>query len=129
MLNIPDHHIKDVLQATGLFGVISKVELYKKVILAYDPDQDERLKEVVERVTTYFRHDLLAVHECDGSITMIWKNKVPEPFLPGNTIATTCSDGSLDHWHIVHSVTSQSIEQKQRLKKLEKLALSDFSQN
>lgn len=129
MLNIPDHHIKAVLEATGLFGVISKVELYKKVILAYDADQDERLKEVVERVTIYFRHDLLAVHECDGSLTMIWKNKVPEPFLPGNTIATTCSGGSLDHWRIVHSVTSQSIEQKQRLKELEKLAPSDFYLN
>jgi hypothetical protein len=129
MTNILDDHIKDVLAATGLFGIISKVELYKKVILAYDPDQDERLKEVVERVTTYFRHDLLAVHECDGALTMIWKTKVPEPFLPGNSIATTCSDGSLDHWVIVHSVTSKSIEQKHRLKKLEVLGLSDLSEN
>lgn len=122
-------HLKEVLKATGLFGIISKIELYKKVILAYDPDLDQRLKEVVDRVDIYFRHDLMAVHECDGSLTMIWKNNVPEPFLTGNSIATTYSDGSLDHWCIVHSVTSQSIETKQRLKKLEQLDLGNLPLN
>lgn len=119
-----EQHIKAMLDATGLLGIIAKLEVYKKVILAYDPDLDERLKEVVEIVDPYFRHNLQVVHECDGALTMIWKDEVPECFLKGESIAVTCSDGQLDFWHIGHSITSQKIALDYRNRRLEQLQLS-----
>ena len=89
--------------------IIAKIEVYKKVILAYDPDLDERLKEVVDIVSEYFRPDLQVVHECDGVLTMIWKTEVPECFLPGESICVPCADGQLDCWLINHSISSQII--------------------
>ncbi len=121
--------IKDLLEATRLFGTIYKIELYKKVILAYDCDLDERLKEAVDYVTTHSRAELLAIHECDGSLCMIWKNKVPGLFLQGKSLPITYSDGAVDEWHISESVTSQSIEQFQRLKRLEQFDLGNLHVN
>lgn len=119
-----EQHIKTLLDATGLFGIIAKIEVYKKVILAYDPDLDERLKEVVDIVSGYFRSDLQVVHECDGVLTMIWKTEVPECFLPGETICVPCADGQLDPWLINYSTTSLDIVQLHNQERLKEYGLA-----
>lgn len=113
-----EQHIKALLDTTGLFGSIAKIEVYKKVILAYDPDLDERLREVVDIVSEWFRPDLQVIHECDGILTMIWKNDVPECFLPGETICVPRTDGQLDPWLIHHSTTSLKIAQEYKQQRL-----------
>ena len=108
---ILDHNprINAMLQKIGLMD-IEGFEVYENVILAYDSDVDIRLREVVDRVTTYFRHNLILVHEQDGTLSMIWKNHIAEPFFVGQSIATTYPDGSLDHWHIGFSRLASDIE-------------------
>ena len=85
--------------------------------------EDERLKSIVDRVSIYFRDNLRVVHECDGALTMLWHKKVPELFLPGNTIAATYDNDPFphqfaDHWCIVHSITTQSLELQFSMKKI-----------
>lgn len=123
-MHTQEKHIKILLDATGLFRIITKIEVYKNVILAYDPDLDERLKEVIEIVIPYFRNNLQVVHECDGTLTMIWKNEVPECFMPGESIDVTYSDGQLDFWHIGYSTSSQKITQNYKNRRLEQLQFS-----
>lgn len=65
--------IINALRATGYFGIISKLELYNNVFLAYDQDEDPRLKGVVDRIKTpYLTEDLMVAHECDGALVLIW---------------------------------------------------------
>ena len=117
-----DKRIIDVLKATGLFGTISKLELYNNVILAYDKDNDPRLKEVVDRIDApYLDEDLMVAYECDGTLTLIWKDKIPKLFSEGNSIAATYPGDPfpyqhIDYWHIGHSVPARSIEEKNREK-------------
>jgi hypothetical protein len=37
-----EKQIKNLLNTTGLFGIIAKIDIYKKVVLAYDPDLQNR---------------------------------------------------------------------------------------
>ena len=125
-----DKRIINALKATGYFNVISKLELYNNVILAYDQDEDSRLKGVVERIKTpYLAEDLMVAYECDGILTLIWKDKIPEPFSEGKCVAATYPDDKfpheyIDYWHIGHSITARSIEKKYKLKLLEKFGVT-----
>ena len=109
--------IINLLQATGLFNIISKIELYNGIILAYDKDQDQRLKEVVGRIKTpYLNEDLMVAYECDGHLTLIWKDSVPSLFSQGQSVAANYfgddPDGNIDHWYILHSLSGKAIERK-----------------
>jgi hypothetical protein len=101
--------IKNALEASGLFSTIAKIELYQRVILAFDLDIDYRLKKVVDLVLEDFRKDLMVVHESEGAVTMIWKQNIPEAFLKDKWVAIDSDSGNRDFWQIIHSVTSKSI--------------------
>ncbi len=92
-ISADDQHTIALLQATGLFNIISKLELYNGVILAYDHDEDVRLRGVVDRIKTpYLDEDLMVAYECDGTMTLIWKDSVPELFSQGKSVAATSPD-------------------------------------
>lgn len=118
------------LKATGYFNVISKLELYNNVILAYDQDEDPRLKGVIDRIKTpYLTEDLMVAYECDGTLTLIWKDKIPELFSEGKCVAATFPDDKfpyeyIDYWHIGFSVSASYIEKKQKNVKLKRLLYS-----
>ena len=125
-----DKRIINALKATGYFNVISKLELYNNVILAYDQNEDPRLKGVVDRIKTpYLAKNLMVAYECDGTLTLIWKDKIPELFSEGKYVAATYPEDTfpyeyIDYWHIGFSVTARSIEEKYKLKLLEKFGVT-----
>lgn len=122
--------IINALKATGYFNVISKLEPYNNVILAYDQDEDPRLKGVIERIKTpYLSEDLMVAYECDGTLTLIWKDKIPELFSEGKCVAATYPEDKfpyeyIDYWHIGFSVSARSIEEKYKLKLLERFGVT-----
>ena len=122
-----NQRIINALKETGYFNVISNLELYNNVILAYDKDEDPRLKGVVDRIKTpYLTEDLMVAYECDGTITLIWKDKIPELFSEGKCVVATYPDDTfpyeyIDYWHIGFSVSALSIEEKYKKVKLKKL--------
>ncbi len=134
-ISADDQHTIALLQATGLFNIISKLELYNGVILAYDHDEDVRLRGVVDRIKTpYLDEDLMVAYECDGAMTLIWKHSVPELFSQGKSVAATFPDDPfpheyIDYWHIGSSVTAQSIQHKALLKAMSKSNGFQFSLN
>ena len=135
--NLPssrDQKIINLLQATGLFNIISKIELYNRIILAYDKDQDQRLKKVVERIKTpYLKEDLIVAYECDGHLTLIWKDSVPSLFSQGQSVAANYfgddPDGNIDYWYILHSLSGRAIEHKALLEIMNESTGFDFSLN
>lgn len=126
-----DRTIISLLRATGMFSyAISKLELYHGVVLAYDIDEDMRLREAVDNIQSpYPDENLMIAHEREGALTLIWKGKVPERFSEGNSVVTTypndpddpSPEESLDYWLILHSVNSQVIDQQYIQKRLEEL--------
>lgn len=59
----------------------------------------------------------MVAYECDGCLTLIWKDEVPELFSEGQSVAATYPDDPfpyehIDYWQICYSVTSRSIEHK-----------------
>jgi len=118
------------LRATGYFGIITKLELYNNVILAYDKDEDPRLKGVVDRIKTpYLTEDLMVAHECDGALVLIWKDKVPELFSERKCVAATYPEDkfpyeNIDYWYIQVSISVRSIEEKFKQIRLKKLLYS-----
>ena len=93
-----------VLNSLKIFGIIEKLEWYQGVLLAYDPDIDQRLKQIVDQMHPYFRGDLQVVHECDGVLSMIWTSGVPKDYAVGNSMETQYHDGSFDYWHIGYAI-------------------------
>lgn len=90
-------------------GIIQKVELYHNVMLAFDQDIDLRLKQVVDNLTSELRENLLVAHECDGALTLLWKNNIPFDFLEGKEVQVLYEDEGIDNWKIVHSTTAKKI--------------------
>ena len=90
--------LKQKLHRMGLID-IAGFELYYNAILVYDSDIDSRLREVVDCVG-YYQHNLSLVYEKDGTLTMLWKDKIPPMYHEGMTIATHYPDDSVDHWYI-----------------------------
>jgi hypothetical protein len=125
-----NQRIINALKATGYFNVITRLELYNNVILVYDQDEDPRLKGVVDRIKTpYLTEDLMVAYECDGTLTLIWKDKIPELFSEGKCVAATYPNDPfpyeyIDYWHIGYSVTARSIEEKYKQIRLKKLLYS-----
>jgi hypothetical protein len=128
--SLQDIKIIRTLKATGLFNLISKIELYNNVILAYDQDEDTRLKEVVDRIKTpYLKEDLMVAYETDGILTLIWKDEISELFSEGNSVAATFPDDPfphkyIDYWYIGYSVSARDIEEKHRKDILKKYSFS-----
>ena len=127
-----EQKIITLLQATGLFNIIAKLEYHKGVILAYDQDQDPRLKAAVDHIKKHkIQQDLMVAYECDGCLTLIWKAQVPKLFAQGNSVPVCYPDeqDNIDHWHITHSVTSRAIEQQALLKLMRRPTNFGFSLN
>ena len=76
----------------------------------------------------------MVAYECDGCLTLIWKDEVPELFAKGQSVAATYPDDPfpyehIDHWHIVHSVTGRVIEHKALVNIMNGSTRFDFSLN
>lgn len=72
----------------------------------------------------------MVAYECDGALTLIWKDKVPELFKKGEAVAATYPDDHfphdyIDYWHIENSLSAIQIQQKAMLKKLYKAVSSN----
>ena len=117
-MNLQYDQIVRMLDATGLFGIISEIEVYHKVILVFNSGLDDRLREVVDQMEPCFRLNLLAIHEYNGHLTMLWRDGVPECCEEGETVATTYTDGSVDFWHIGYSVVLQELQKKTSYERL-----------
>ena len=71
----------------------------------------------------------MVAYECDGTLTLIWKDKVPALFSEGKYVAATYPDDKfphqfIDYWHIGHSVTARSIEEEYKQLRLKRLLYS-----
>ncbi len=76
----------------------------------------------------------MVAYECDGTLTLIWKDSVPELFSQGKSVAATSPDDPfpheyIDYWHIGDSVTAQSIQCKALLKDINKTTGFKFPLN
>jgi len=89
----------------------------------------------VDRIKTpYLDEDLMVAYECVGTMTLIWKDSVPELFSHVKSVAATSPDDPfpreyIDLWLIGNSVTAQSIQHKAVLKAISKCTGFQFSMN
>ena len=69
------------------------------VVLAWDRDQDERLRDVVESIANRYPGQLLAAHEAKGCLYLAWGGGVPAEYAVGQVVPAV-GGGEVDHWSI-----------------------------
>lgn len=102
------------------------ISAHAGVVILWDEDRDERVIELVDSLTDAERGELVAVHECEGCVTMFWRGWIPRRFhvcevlvagdvwsafhIVGNGALREFAGGSLDLGPAVDTRTAGDVE-------------------
>lgn len=84
--------------------------IYRGALVQWDEDHDERVLEFLDHLPAFVLDGLLVVQEHEGSISFLWRDKIPKGYEEGECVDVP--DG--DVWCIVESrIVKPTTRQKQ----------------
>lgn len=96
----PQFDQQDLAEA-GIYTDIGPMSVYRRVLVVWDKDHDARILEWIDSLPKHVRRQLLAAHEHEGVLNLLWAAGAgpPTEFARHQTI-----DVAEDNWYIDGSV-------------------------
>jgi hypothetical protein len=100
--------IKDLLQLS--MDIDFGLYFYKDVLIVWDEDRDGRIFYAIDQITKQSDCTLLAAHESEGDLYLLWLGNIPNNFSVGEKIDVYNSDGAWeDCWNILRSESLRNL--------------------
>ena len=81
--------------------------VYRNILVQWDEDLDKRVLDFIDQLSDEIREQLVAVQEHEGSLGLVWKNKVPEGYQVGRGVEVKVDipdvPNAVDVWMILTS--------------------------
>ena len=80
-------------------GTVKGITSYRDVLVLWDCDGDARVLEVIDGLSDKIRWNLVAVHEHEGLLTMMWETYIEDQKVP-ESVEIDGDFWSVEHYHL-----------------------------
>lgn len=84
------------------FNAYYPFSIYKNLCVIWDDDFDHRVLDVIDNIPDFDQGELVAIHEHEGGLNLLWANNVPYGYKEGDSLDVP---NDMDSWLIMKSIT------------------------